>query len=91
MGLVVTRVHFIISYNGKECFDWFTKEVCRDRRAADLGGIELQMKGEAAKLMGNCVYGHTLMNKYKHTEISFAKEKLYRTIQKIHSLRVTKN
>ena len=30
------------------------KEVCRDRRCADLGGEEFQMKGETYKLKGNC-------------------------------------
>ena len=74
-GLEVTRVYYIISYNGKECFNWFTKSVCADRLAADLGGAELKMKGEASKLMGNAGYGHTMMNKAKHTQTSFAKEK----------------
>ena len=73
-GLEVTRVYYIISYNGKECFDWFTKEVAHNRRAADLGGADLRMSGEASKLMGNCGYGVTLMNKAKHTQTSFAKE-----------------
>ena len=74
-GLEVTRVYYTISYNGKECFNWFTKDVCSDRRAADLGGIELKMVGEAMKLMGNAGYGHTMMNKAKHTLTTFAKEK----------------
>ena len=73
-GLVVTRVYYVISYNGVKCFDWFTKEVVRNRRAADLGGPELKMLGEASKLMGNCGYGHTLMNKATHTHTHFAKE-----------------
>ena len=74
-GLGVTRLHYFISYNGKECFDWFTKEVTNDRRAADLGGVDLVMKGELSKLMGNSSYGYTLMNKAKHTHTSFAKRK----------------
>ena len=74
-GLVVDRVYYVISYNGKPCFDWFVKEVTHDRRAADLGGVEQKMKGEASKLMGNCGYGYTVMNRSNHTHTSFAKEK----------------
>ena len=75
LGLVVTRLELLISYNGKAVFDWFTQEVCNDRRRADLGGSDLKMKGEASKLKGNCGYGRTLMNKFRHIQLSFAKEK----------------
>ena len=75
MGLVVTNVETVIVYNGKSVFQWFQDEVCRDRRRADLGGAEFQVKGEASKLKGNCGYGRTLMDKSKHTHLSFAKEK----------------
>ena len=74
-GLVVTRLHYFISYNGKQCFDWFTKQVTTDRRAADLGGADLVMKGELSKLMGNSSYGYTLMNKATHTHTTFTKQK----------------
>ena len=75
MGLVVTRVELVISYYGKSVFDWFAKEVANDRRRADLAGGEFKMKGEMSKLKGNCGYGRTLMDKSKHTKISFALEK----------------
>ena len=74
-GLVVDRVYYILSYNGKSCFDWFVKEVTHDRRAADLGGVERKMAGEAMKLMGNCGYSYTVMNRSNHTQTSFAKLK----------------
>ena len=51
------------------------KEVTNNRRAADLGGVEQKMKGEASKLMGNCGYGYTVMNRSNHTQTSFAKKK----------------
>ena len=73
--LVVTRPELLISYNGEAVFDWFTQEVCDDRRRADLSGFDLKMKGEASKFKGNCGYGRTLMNKSGHTQLSFAKEK----------------
>ena len=90
-NLVVTRLHYFISYNGKECFDWFTKEVTNDRRAADLGGTDLVMKGELSKLMGNSSYGYTLMNKANHKKKPIThthhllKEKMCKNIQEVRS------
>ena len=75
MGLVVTNIETVIIYQGKEVFKWFQDEVARDRRRADMGGFELQVKGEGSKLKGNCGYGRTLMDKSKHTKINFAKKK----------------
>ena len=74
-GLVVDRVYYILSYNGKPCFDWFVNEVTHDRRAADLGGTEQKMAGEAMKLMGNCGYGYTVMNRSNHIQTSFTSSK----------------
>ena len=53
MGLIITRVELAIAYNGKPVFEWFMNEVVDDRRRADTGGIDLEMKGEASKLKGN--------------------------------------
>ena len=75
MGLVVTRVHRFIGYQGKRVFRSFVQEGCSDRRRADLGGDELKMKGDAAKLKLNCSYGRTLMNKSIQTKLSFTKHK----------------
>ena len=74
-GLVVDDIEFIVSYNGKRCFEWFMDYVCNERRAADLGGPDQMMSGEAAKLMGNNGYGGVLMDRSKHTNTTFAKEK----------------
>ena len=49
----IAALYAFVLTNDKECFDWFTKEVTNDRRAADLGGDDLVMKGEQMKLMGN--------------------------------------
>ena len=50
-------------------------KVCDERRAADIGGPEQKIIGEANKLMGNNGYGGVLMDKRKHTSTTFAKEK----------------
>ena len=73
MGLIVTRIELVISYNGKPIFAWFIEEVCNDRRCADQCGAEFKMKGEVSKLKGNCGYGKVLMDKSKHTRLAFAK------------------
>ena len=54
-GLVVDDIEFVIQYNPKTCFDWFMDQVCDERRAADIGGPEQKIIGEANKLMGNNV------------------------------------
>ena len=74
-GLVVDDIEYIVKYNPKTCFDWFMEQVCDERRAADIGGPEQKIIGEANKLMGNNAYGGILMDKSKHTRTSFAKEK----------------
>ncbi len=75
LGLVVTNIERVIEYQGKEVFRWFVDEVSDDRRRADLGGSDFEMRGAASKLKGNCAYGRTLMNKYKQTKICFTEEK----------------
>ena len=75
MGLVVTRIRRVISYNGKTVFASFVEKCVNDRRRADLGGVELKMKGEESKTEMNCSYGRTLMNKSIHTSIAFSNKK----------------
>ena len=68
-GLIVDDVEFIISYNPKRCFGWFVHRICDERRAADIGGPEQKIIGEAYKLMGNNGYGGVLMDRSKHRKI----------------------
>ena len=62
-------------YNDKPCFKWFVDEITHCRRVADVGGTEQKMLGEMAKLMGNCGYGYTVMNRSHHTQTCFTHEK----------------
>ena len=75
MGQIVTRIELVIAYNGKSVFDWLVKEVSNDCRRVNLGGGEFKMKGEASKLKGNSGYGRIMMDKSKHTKLSFCKRK----------------
>ena len=74
LGLKVTNIERVIEYNGKAVFNSFVDEVSADRRRADLGGEEFEMRGAASKLKGNCAYGRTLMDKSRHTKLLFTKE-----------------
>ena len=74
MGLVVTNIEFVIEYNGKRVFEWFMNEVVLYRRMAD-PNPEYTVRGQTSKTKGNSGYGHTLMNKFTHTKITFTKEK----------------
>ena len=56
-GLIVGNIEFVISYDAKKCFTWFVDRVCNERRAADIGGPQPKIMGEAFKLMGNNGYG----------------------------------
>ena len=73
--IIIENIEFVVSYNAKNCFQWFMDEVTDKRRGADLGGPGLKMVGETAKLSGNSSYGGVLMDKTKHTATTFTKEK----------------
>ena len=73
MGLVVTNIETVIEYNGKSVFTWFMDEVANDRRRADMDPA-FTVKGECSKLKGNSSYGRTIMDKFKHTKLTFTKE-----------------
>ena len=74
LGLIVTNIDFVIEYNGKAVFQWFMDKVCNDRRRADMDPA-FAVLGETSKTKGNCGYGRTLMDKFKHTKTSFVQEK----------------
>ena len=74
MGLVVTDIDCVIEYNGKSVFKWFMDKVCDDRRRADIDP-DFKVIGETSKLKGNSGYGASIMDRSKHTMVSFTEEK----------------
>ena len=74
MGLVVTDIECVIEYNGKSVFKWFMDKVCDDRRRADIDP-DFKVIGETSKLKGNSGYGASIMDRSKHTMVSFTEEK----------------
>jgi len=66
-GLIITRVYQIVEFQPKRCFQEFSDKVSNDRRAGDLNPAS-QLVAETSKLIGNSVYGRSLLNKDKHRD-----------------------
>ena len=73
MGLICDDIEWIMEYTPKKVFKWFQDSVIHDRRMADLDP-SWQIRGETAKTEGNAAYGGTIMNKAKHTNVTFTTE-----------------
>ena len=73
LGLVCTDIEWVIEYNGKPVFQWFTDKVSNDRRRADLDP-DLAIIGETSKTCGNASYGYCAMDKTKHNNVLFCKQ-----------------
>ena len=74
MGLECDAIEWIMEYNPKPVFKWFTDEVVDDRRMADLNP-DWAIRGETSKTKGNSFYGYTLINKAVHTNTTITTEK----------------
>ena len=75
MGLICDDIEWIMEYTPKKVFQWFQDTVVHDRRMADLDP-RWQIRVETAKTEGNAAYGGTIMNKAKHTNITFTETNL---------------
>ena len=83
-GLDITKFYKAITYTPKQCFKDITDDISNGRRAGDVdesmaisnghraGDVDESMAiiGETMKLIGNVVYGRTVMDKEKHTTSS---------------------
>jgi len=68
----ITKVYQCWEYQAKKCLAPFIDSVVRARQAADKGvGSDLQ--AEQAKLVGNSMYGGTILNKDKYTSVLYTK------------------
>ena len=74
MGLQVTKIYQVIEFTPKKCFQDFANNVSDDRRTGD-SNPNMRIVAETSKLIGNSVYGYTIMNKNKHSSIQFCNEK----------------
>ena len=74
LEIVVTNIAFVIEYNGKCIFEWFLNEVVNDWHIANFNH-EYTLCSETSKTKGDSgCYGHTLMNKFTHTMLTFTSE-----------------
>ena len=69
-GLEITKFYQAITYTPKKCFTRIVEEVSDARRAGDVNE-DMAIIGETMKLVGNSLYGRTVMDKGKHTTTTF--------------------
>ncbi|XP_063692200.1 uncharacterized protein LOC134824307 isoform X1 [Bolinopsis microptera] len=69
-GLEVTKIYQIIQFRPIKCFERFANQVSDDRRAGDADSSKT-MIAETSKLLGNSVYGHSIMDKARFTNVTF--------------------
>ena len=69
-GLVVTKFYQGIQYEGKECFANLAEDIANARRSGDTDKSKAII-AETMKLIGNALYGRTVMDKERHTSTSY--------------------
>jgi len=69
-GLEVTKFYQAITYTPKQCFNGIAQDIANARRAGDVDE-DMSIIAETMKLIGNALYGRTVMDKEKHTTTSF--------------------
>jgi hypothetical protein len=84
-GVVITKIHKIIKFEGHKVYTPFVDFVSNSRREGDVDS-SMAALAELAKLLGNGAAGHTLMNKRKHTNTNFhSYEDKSKVVKKINS------
>jgi hypothetical protein len=69
-GLEITKFYKAITYTPKQCFKGIADDISNTRRAGDVDE-SMAIIAETMKLIGNALYGRTVMDKEKHTTTSF--------------------
>ena len=69
--LVVENMRAFVRYKPIACFQNFAEEVATARRKADVDQTGTAA-GNTAKLIGNALYGKTITNKEKHSDVRYA-------------------
>ena len=69
-GLQITKVYQIVQFKRSKCFMKFGDEVCKSRREGDTDPSK-KILSETSKLSGNVIYGVTITNKEKFTNLKF--------------------
>lgn len=69
-GLVVTKIHMIIQYDPRICFDKLAEDISNKRREGDIDPTK-KLIADNCKLMGNSYYGGTLTNVDNFRDVIF--------------------
>ena len=69
-GLRVSKIYQIVQFKRSKCFSKFGDEVCNSRREGDKDPSK-KILSETSKLSGNVIYGTTITNKEKFTNLKF--------------------
>ena len=69
-GLKVSKVYQIIQFKRSKCFLKFGQEVCDSRREGDVDPSK-KILSDTSKLSGNVIYGVTITNKEKFTNLKY--------------------
>lgn len=69
-GLEITKFYQAITYTPKQCFKGIADDIANARRAGDVDE-DMAIIAETMKLIGNALYGRTVMDKEKHTTTTF--------------------
>ncbi len=69
-GLEITKFYQAITYTPKQCFKGIADDIANARREGDVDE-DMAIIAETMKLIGNALYGRTVMDKEKHTTTTF--------------------
>jgi hypothetical protein len=69
-GLEITKFYQAITYTPNTCFSGIADDIANARRAGDVDEDQAII-AETMKLIGNALYGRTVMDKEKHTTTTF--------------------
>ena len=69
-GLIVSTIYQVVQFHGYNCFNSFAESVCDTRRQADCDDSK-KIIAETAKLCGNVIYGATITDKERFTNVKY--------------------
>ena len=69
-GLVVTHIHQVVQFHPLSIFESFGESVTEARRKGDVDP-DLRLLANNAKLVGNSMYGKTIINKTTHRDTKY--------------------
>ena len=69
-GLEVTEIYEVVEYKFEKCFEGFCDFISNARRDGDIEPSR-EILGETCKVLGNASYGSLLLDKTKHTNVTY--------------------